>query len=77
MTSPENSSAIGKFHPSTGKLTTLVKIHSNIWGIQPLNVEQRCALDLLLRDDIKLVSLMGQAGQENFTCLSGGSKKSF
>jgi len=34
----------------------------NVMGIVPLNVEQRVALDLLLDDRIKLVTLVGQAG---------------
>ncbi|HHH85001.1 MAG TPA: PhoH family protein, partial [Firmicutes bacterium] len=32
------------------------------WGIKPLNREQSYALELLLDDDIKLVTLIGQAG---------------
>ena len=34
----------------------------NIWGISHRNVEQRCALDALLDDNIKLVTLTGKAG---------------
>ena len=34
----------------------------NTWGIQPRNVEQRCAMDALLRDEINLVALIGPAG---------------
>jgi PhoH-like ATPase len=34
----------------------------NVMGIVPLNIEQRVALDLLLDDRIKLVTLVGQAG---------------
>ena len=33
-----------------------------IWGITHKNVEQRCALDALLDDKIKLVTLTGKAG---------------
>lgn len=33
-----------------------------IWGITHKNVEQRCALDALLDDSIKLVTLSGKAG---------------
>lgn len=61
LTSPEHSSAVAKHNPANGKLEPLLKLQ-NIWGIHPRNVEQRCALDLLLRDDIKLVSLLGPAG---------------
>jgi PhoH-like ATPase len=61
MNSPENSSGVGKYDAAHKSLDALVKM-GNIWGIKPRNVEQRCAMDLLLRDDIKLVTLMGPAG---------------
>lgn len=32
------------------------------WGLQPLNVQQRFALELLLRPEVQLVTLLGQAG---------------
>lgn len=76
MTSPENSSAVAKYQG--GKLISLLKIHSNIWGIHPLNVEQRCALDLLMRDEIKLVTLIGQAGTgKTLLALAAGLRKVF
>lgn len=62
MTSPEKSSAVARFNPKTKKLEPLMKVTQDIWGILPLNLEQKCALDLLLRDDIKLVTLVGPAG---------------
>ncbi len=34
----------------------------SVWGIYPRNLEQSFALDLLLDDDIKLVTLVGTAG---------------
>lgn len=61
MTSSENSSAIGYYNVKKGVLEPLLK-HNGIWGVKPRNVEQRCALDLLLRDDVKLISLVGPAG---------------
>ena len=61
MTSPENSSGVGRYDRKADRIESLVKT-DNIWGIKPRNVEQRCAMDLLLRDDIKLVSLLGPAG---------------
>ncbi|MGA8163818.1 MAG: PhoH family protein [Waddliaceae bacterium] len=61
MTSPENSSAIGKFDRQLNRLIPLIKM-PNIWGIKPRNVEQRCSIDALLNDTIKLVTLMGPAG---------------
>lgn len=62
MTSPEKSSAVARFNASKNRLEPLLKISQDIWGILPLNLEQKCALDLLLRDDIKLVTLVGPAG---------------
>jgi PhoH-like ATPase len=60
----ENSShsALGRFDGTTRKLVPLRKIKEGIWGIRPRNKEQHCALDLLLADDIKLVTLVGKAG---------------
>ena len=61
LSSPEHSSAVGKYDPKRGVVEHLLKVN-NLWGIKPLNVEQRCAVDALLRDDIKLVTLIGKAG---------------
>jgi len=77
MTSPENSSAVGKYNATRQVMEPLLKV-SNIWGIKPRNVEQRCALDLLLRDDVKLVSLMGVAGTgKTLLALACGLRKVF
>ena len=38
------------------------KLENNIWNLQPRNKEQRMALDLLMDPDIKLITLVGQAG---------------
>lgn len=45
-----------------GKLVALPKRREATWGIFPRNKEQSFALDLLLDDDIKLVTLIGKAG---------------
>lgn len=77
MTSPEHSSAVGKYNSATKEIEPLVKMN-NIWGIKPRNVEQRCALDVLLRDDIKLVTLMGPAGTgKTLLALAVGLRKVF
>ena len=44
------------------RLVMVDTFHEPILGIRPLNPEQRIALDLLLNDDIKLVTLIGKAG---------------
>jgi PhoH-like ATPase len=48
LASPEKSSAVCKFSDKTKKLEPLLQISKDIWGIQPLNIKQRCAIDLLL-----------------------------
>ena len=75
---PEQSSALGKYDHRTGRLEPLLKLPKDIWGINPLNLEQKCALDLLLRDDVKLVSLVGQAGTgKTLLALASGLRKVF
>ncbi len=62
MISELHSSAIGKYDVKTKSISSLLQLPPDIWGITPLNIEQRCALDLLLRDDVKLITLVGPAG---------------
>src|SRR4051794_39693410 len=59
--SPSHS-ALGRFDATSGKLVALRKMREGVWGIRPRNKEQHCALDLLLADDVKLVTLVGKAG---------------
>lgn len=61
MNSAEHTSAVGRYDAAHKTVDALLKV-PHIWGIKPKNVEQRCAMDLLLHDDIKLVTLMGPAG---------------
>ena len=78
LSSPEQSSAACKYNPVTKRLEPLLKIPKDIWGIQPLNIEQKCALDLLLRDDIKLVTMLGPAGTgKTLLALAAGLRKVF
>lgn len=78
LTSPEHSSALGKYDAQNKSLEPLLKTASNIWGIKPRNVEQRFALDILLRDDVKLVTLIGQAGTgKTLLALACGLRKVF
>lgn len=78
LTSPEQSSAIAKYNPAQKRLEPLIKISRDIWGILPLNLEQKCALDLLLRDDIKLITLVGPAGTgKTLLALAAGLRKVF
>ncbi len=56
-----HTTALAKYNSEKGVFEPLIK-PKNIWGIEARNPEQRCAIDLLLRDDIKLVTLIGPAG---------------
>ena len=78
LNSPEQSSAICKFNYQKKQLEPLIKLTRDIWGIHPLNVEQKCAMDLLLRDDVKLITLMGPAGTgKTILALAAGLRKVF
>ncbi|MDP8264824.1 MAG: PhoH family protein [Candidatus Aceula lacicola] len=56
-----SSSAICRYDSAENALTPIKKEFSAM-GIRPLNMEQSFAFDLLLNDDVKLVTLVGQAG---------------
>lgn len=55
-------SAIGRYDFRHDAIIPLIRNYDSIWGLTPKNVEQSFALDLLLNDDIQLVSLVGKAG---------------
>ncbi len=55
-------SALGRYDGPTQKVAQIKKLREGVWGIRPRNKEQHYALDLLLNDDIKLVTLVGKAG---------------
>lgn len=57
-----NHSAIGRFSKSENAVVPLISPPDSIWGIHARNVEQSFALDALLNDEIKMVSLVGKAG---------------
>jgi PhoH-like ATPase len=68
--------ALGRFDAQAGKLVPLRKMRDGVWGIRPRNKEQHCALDLLLADDIKLVTLVGKAGTgKTMLAIAGGMQK--
>lgn len=52
----------GRLQKFDGKRFVNVCKDKKIWGISHKNVEQKCALDALLDDNIKLVTLSGRAG---------------
>jgi PhoH-like ATPase len=74
----ENSghTALGRYDGPTKKVVTIKKLREGVWGIRPRNKEQHYALDLLLNDDIKLVTLVGKAGTgKTLLALAAGLQK--
>ena len=55
-------SALGRVDPSDPTKIRALGAEPSPWGIRPLNKEQRCAMELLLDDSVKLVTLLGAAG---------------
>ena len=56
-----NQTALGRVQDNQ-TLRMVRRVKEGVWGIFPRNKEQTFALDLLLNDDIQMVSLVGKAG---------------
>jgi PhoH-like ATPase len=54
--------AMGRYSKELEAIVPLVKPPEGLWGVFPKNAEQAFAVDALLNDEIKLVSLLGKAG---------------
>jgi PhoH-like ATPase len=57
-----SSSAIGMVDITGRKVKKLVFSNESVWGVKARNVQQVMGLELLLRKDIPLVTLIGKAG---------------
>jgi PhoH-like ATPase len=69
-------SALGRFDKATGKVVAVKKLRDGVWGIRPRNKEQHYALDMLLNDDVKLVTLVGKAGTgKTLVAIAAGLQK--
>jgi len=72
----EKHSAIGRFDAATDSVQPLRVAREGAWGVRPRNVEQSFALDLLLSDQIPLVTLVGKAGTgKTLLAIAAGLKK--
>lgn len=61
---------------SNATIKPLVNIRDSVWGLRPRNKEQYFALDALLDDDIKLVTLIGKAGTgKTLLAIASGLRK--
>ncbi|KLV28173.1 hypothetical protein CHH55_00860 [Niallia circulans] len=57
-----SSSALAIVDSSRKFVKKLVFDHEHIWGIRPRNVQQTMAIEMLLKKDMPLVTLIGKAG---------------
>ncbi|MFA6094018.1 MAG: PhoH family protein [Elusimicrobiota bacterium] len=57
-----SSSALARFDHEAHAAVPLSRADSAPWGIKPLNTEQRFAMDLLMRKEMQLVTLVGVPG---------------
>ena len=68
---------LARFDSKLDALVPVKKMRDGVWGIRPRNKEQHFALDLLLNDDIKLVTLVGKAGTgKTLLALAAGLQRS-
>jgi PhoH-like ATPase len=68
--------ALAKVDASGKRVVPILDVREGVWGIRPRNREQHFALDALLDDRIKLVTLMGKAGTgKTLIAMAAGLKR--
>ncbi|MDI3283417.1 PhoH family protein [Polyangium sp. 15x6] len=68
--------ALGRYDASKGQVVSLRTPRDGVMGVRPRNKEQAYALDLLLDDTIRLVTLIGKAGTgKTLLALAAGLKR--
>jgi PhoH-like ATPase len=74
-TNPKKT-ALTKVDETGTKLIPIIDSREGVWGIKPRNREQNFALDALLDDRVKLVTLMGKAGTgKTLLAMAAGLKR--
>jgi PhoH-like ATPase len=72
----EKHTALAKFSFRQKSCVPLRSDINDVWGIKPRNKEQVMAFDLLMDDNVKLVTLVGQAGTgKTLLALAAGLRK--
>jgi len=72
----QKHTALARFDKDKESLVPLNIPKEGVWGIHPKNAEQKFAMDLLLNDSIKLVTLAGKAGTgKTLLAIAAGLKK--
>jgi PhoH-like ATPase len=73
-----SQSALCRFDAASKEFLPLIYGNANPWGLKPLNTEQRFALELLMRKDVKMVSLVGVPGSgKTLLALAAGLEQIF
>lgn len=68
-------SAMVRYRPTAGTIDLVGRHREGVWGIFGKNKEQHFAMDLLLDDDVKLVTITGMAGTgKTLLALAAGLK---
>lgn len=57
-----SKSALTKYNAQKKMLVPLFHLNATPWGLKPLNIEQRFAMELLLCNDVSIVTLIGIPG---------------
>jgi len=71
-----SQSVLARCSIKEGHIRRIVDLKEPVWGIRPRNKEQHFALDALLRDDIRLVTLVGMAGTgKTLVAIAAGLQK--
>ncbi len=74
--SPRPRTGLGRYHSEKGEIRALRTPRDGVMGIRPRNKEQSFALDLLLDDSVRLVTMVGKAGTgKTLLALAAGLKR--
>lgn len=71
-----SQTALARYSKQKHALVPIILAKHGVWGVNSRNKQQQFALDLLLNDDIRLVSLVGKAGTgKTLLALAAGLEK--
>jgi PhoH-like ATPase len=71
-----SQTALGRYQQQKNVFVPITNTKHGVWGINAKNKQQQFALDLLLNDDIRLVTLVGKAGTgKTLLALAAGLEK--
>jgi PhoH-like ATPase len=72
----ESQTALARYNKQKSVFVPITTAKHGVWGITAKNKQQQFALDLLLNDDIRLVTLVGKAGTgKTLLALAAGLEK--